>query len=111
MAAAALAALSACSAVPVPHPAHSDAPTYAQGFADGKRMERERLSELPAFHVSADVLDPFPDEVSSLPKDGEITVENWWASRGRNIWLLKHCRQRDSDKRDAIIGMLDAVRR
>ena len=104
-------ALAGCASSPMRTPAPQHAPTYAEGFADGQRMERQRLADMPAFHIRAYVLAPCPDEVSSLPKDGPITTDSWWASRGRNIWLLKQCRKRDSAKRRAIIPMLDAVRK
>ena len=108
---AASAALSACTTAPVPVPVASKLPTYAEGFADGKRAMFDSLSSDPAFRVSASTLASCSDSVSWLPRDPQIDQDTWWASRQANMTLMERCRERNEAKRRAIFRMLDRVRR
>ena len=88
----------------------SAAPTYAEGWAEGRASVYADLAASPAFHVPAIALADFDNRNPWLPSDRPITPTISWRAYRHGNRQRRACAVRLHAAQNAIYQMLDAVR-
>ncbi|KEZ78299.1 hypothetical protein C41B8_05338 [Salinisphaera hydrothermalis C41B8] len=91
-----------------PKPVNGSA-LFNQGYESGRHDALSDLRHDMRVRLSAADLSHCDTRASSLPSRGAISSDTWWKSRGRNLWTLDQCDQKNEGKRSKLILMSRAI--